>query len=94
MYYLTRCLIPFIAAFLPVLSAANSKVEPQTQCIAKVQEQCKLEAMTAYSALKMIQQGTVPGTKHQVDYLKKAISQIEKGNYCLAKSIVVNLPNT
>lgn len=57
---------------------------------AQTEEQCKTQALTAYSALNMIKKGIVSANKQQIDNLQRAINDIEKGQYCSAKDILYN----
>jgi len=57
---------------------------------AMTQEQCKPQAMTVYTVLGMIKDGTIPTNTEQLNELKKAVAFIEKGDFCSARNIILN----
>lgn len=58
---------------------------------AMTQEECKPQAMQASTMLEIVEGGLVPDNNNRIEHLKKAVSLVKKGDYCAARTILINL---
>ncbi|EGQ9131154.1 hypothetical protein GA069_15000 [Vibrio parahaemolyticus] len=60
---------------------------------AMTEEQCKSQAKAVDHLLEMVESGSLPKNDEHVAKLEEAKKHIQKGEYCAARQIVLNLNN-
>lgn len=62
-----------------------------TASAAMTEEQCENQAKAVYSLLQMVDEGSLPANDQYLEKLAKADKHYRNGEYCAARSIVLNL---
>ncbi|AZS26312.1 hypothetical protein EA848_25405 [Vibrio anguillarum] len=58
---------------------------------AMTEEECKPQAMTISTILAMVENGSIPENEDVLAKLNKAEKHIQNGEFCAARSIIINL---
>ncbi|GAL27733.1 hypothetical protein JCM19239_1454 [Vibrio variabilis] len=64
---------------------------PSYALVTMSEADCKSQAMAAHHLLEMVENGSLPSNGEYEAKLHKALEHINKGEFCAARSIVLNL---
>ncbi|EGQ9239972.1 MULTISPECIES: hypothetical protein [Vibrio] len=70
----------FLAFMMPFFATASM-----------TEQECKSQAMAVNHLLEMVEDGILPNHPEYVEKLYKAEAHIKKGEYCAARTIILNL---
>ncbi|QFT13328.1 hypothetical protein [Vibrio sp. THAF190c] len=62
-----------------------------TATAAMTESECENQAKTVFTMIEMVESGTLSVSKEKMAKLKKAENHYQKGEYCAARNIVLNL---